>query len=83
MNRFEKTELFGEHVISATASREPNSGAAPRWELRVSALRIGGQPDAPLLQFPIAQQDQEDPGEALDAALSEARRILSQVVAKK
>ena len=79
MDRFEKTELFGEHVISATASREPDRGATPRWELRVSALRIGGEPDAPLLQFPIAQQDQEDPAEALDAAVNEARRILSQV----
>ena len=83
MDRFEKTELFGEHVISATASRGPDTGATPRWELRVSALRIGGQPDAPLLQFPIAQQDQEDPADALDAAMSEARRILSQVAAKK
>ena len=83
MDRFEKTELFGEHVIAATVSREPDTYAHPRWELRVSAMRIGGQPDAPLLQFPIAQQDQEDPAEALDAAMSEARRILSQVAAKK
>jgi len=80
MDRLEKTELFGEHVISATASRD--TGATPRWELRVSALRIGGQPDAPLLQFPIAQQDQEDPAEALDAAMSEARRILTQIAKK-
>ncbi len=83
MDRFEKTELFGEHVISATVSRGPDTGANRRWELRVSAMRIGGEPDAPLLQFPIAQQDQEDPAGALDAALNEARRILSQAAARK
>jgi hypothetical protein len=83
MDRFEKTELFGDHVIAATLSREPDAGANPRWELRVSALPIGGQPDAPLLQFPIAQQDPDDPTEALDAAVNEARRILSQIAAKK
>jgi hypothetical protein len=83
MDRLERTEVFGDHVIAATVSREPDISAQPRWELRVSVMRIGGKPDAPLLQFPIVQPDQADPADALDAAVDEARRILSQVAAQK
>ena len=83
MDRLERTEVFGDHVIAATVSREPDISAHPRWELRVSAMRIGGRLDVPLLQLPIVQPNQADPADALDAAVDQARHILSQGAAQK
>jgi hypothetical protein len=75
MDRVERTELFGRHVICATASRLPRPGFNS-WEVQVSALEFGSKPDAPLLRFGAHEQVQDDPGTALDAALREARRQL-------
>lgn len=76
MDRIERTELFGQHVISATAFRAAGADLG-RWEIRASAVPIGGQPDAPLVRVAVAQQDHEDASGMLDAAFREARRILS------
>jgi hypothetical protein len=81
MERFERTEVYGQHVISATACRAAGTDPSRRWELRVSAIPRGGNRDAPLLRVPVVQQDQDDPADALDAALQEARRVLSRKAA--
>jgi hypothetical protein len=75
MARVERTELFGRHVICATASRLPRSGSTG-WEVLVSALECGSKTDAPLLRFAAQEQVQDDPNAALDAALRKARRQL-------
>ena len=75
MDRVERTEVFGRHVICATASRVPRPGFNS-WEVQVSALEFGSKPDAPLLRFGAQEQVQDDPGTALDAALRKARREL-------
>jgi hypothetical protein len=75
MDRVERTELFGRHVICATASRAPRPGFNG-WEVLVSALEFGSKPDAPLLRFAPVEQAQDDPSAALDAALRKARRQL-------
>ena len=75
MARVERTELFGRHVICATASRLPRSGSAG-WEVLVSALECGSKPDTPLLRFAAQEQVLDDPNAALDAALRKARRHL-------
>jgi hypothetical protein len=72
MDRVERTELFGRHVICATASRLPRAGFNS-WEVLVSALEFGSKPDAPLLRFGAQEQVQDDPRTALDAALRKAR----------
>ena len=76
MDRIERTELFGQHVICATASSSSRPGSGRRWEIRVSAMELGSKPDAPLLQFRIDPQDQADPASAVDEALRDARRQL-------
>jgi hypothetical protein len=83
MDRLERTELFGEHVICATASRSSRPGLGGHWEIRVSAMELGSRPDAPLLQFPIGLQDQEDPTIAIADALRDARLHLIGAARKK
>jgi hypothetical protein len=75
MDRIERTELFGRHVICATACRAPRPDSHRRWEVRVSALELGSEPDAPLLRFPVEAQP-DDPAAALEAAIRSARRQL-------
>ena len=38
MDRIERTELFGRHVICATACRAQRPWLPRRWEVRVTAL---------------------------------------------
>ena len=75
MDRVERTELFGRHVICATASRSPRPGVSG-WEVLVSAVEFGSTPDAPLLRFASHEPVQDDPDAALDAALRQVRRQL-------
>ena len=58
-------------------------GWGDRWEFRVSALPRGSNPDTPLLRFPLAELNQDDPVGALDVALDEARRILAETAATR
>jgi hypothetical protein len=81
MDRIERTEIFGRHVLSATATAS-SVGSGKRWEVRVSALELGGGRDAPLLRFPVAQSSQDEPLSAVDAALQDARARLSAATQK-
>jgi len=75
MDRIERTELFGRHVICATACRAQGPWLPRRWEVQVSALELGSEPDAPLLRFSVDKQH-DDPAAALEAAIRSARRQL-------
>ena len=81
MDRIERTELFGRHVICATACRAQRPWLPPRWEVRVLALELGSRPDAPLLRFPVGER-QDDPAAALEAAIRSARRQLMAAASK-
>ena len=81
MDRIERTELFGQHVICATAYRTLRKGVSRGWEVQVSAMELGAKPDTPLLRFPVDRQDHADPDGAVDTALRVARRHLSVALA--
>jgi len=81
MDRIERTELFGRHVICATACRAQRPWLPRRWEVRVTALELGSKPDAPLLRFPVGEP-QDDPAAALEAAIRSARRQLMAAASK-
>ena len=51
-------------------------------EVRVSAVELGSVRDGPMLQFPVAESNQDEPLSAVDAALRDARVRLS-AAAKK
>jgi hypothetical protein len=73
MERIERTEIFGRHVISAIA----RSGPRRTWEVDVAAMALGGGLDTPLVRFsPPVQAHGGDPNIAIEAALEEARREL-------
>lgn len=74
MDRIERTEIFGSHIISATIRSARGSIG---WEVDVAALPLGGGPETPLRRFPSARRDGRDPREVLEAALTEARRELA------
>ena len=73
MERFERTEIFGRHIISATADSDGFGGS---WEVDVAAVVIGGETDAPLVRFSPPVRIPDDPSAALDDALERARREL-------
>ena len=72
MARIERTEVFGRHIICATACMAPSAGFPNRWRVSVSAVELGGAVNRPMLEFPTLEQD--DP--ALDAAIQRARKQL-------
>jgi hypothetical protein len=77
MERIERTEIFGRHVISAIARSAPGGGPRRMWEVDVAALALGGGLDAPLVRFSSPKQAHDgDPSIAIEAALEEARREL-------
>jgi len=73
MGRIERTEVFGRHIICATASRSPDS--RKRWRVSVSAVELGGAANTPMLQFPTLEQD--DPATGLESAIQGARKQLA------
>jgi hypothetical protein len=81
MDRIERTEIFGRHVLSATVTAA-SVGSGTRWEVRVTAVELGGGCDAPMMRFPIAQSNQDEPLSAVDAALQDARARLSAAAQK-
>lgn len=76
MGRIERTEIFGRHVICATASSSLNPASVPRWDVQVSALERGTQPDGPLKRFPTIERALVDPNSVLEQALRDVRRRL-------
>lgn len=74
MDRIERTEIFGSHIISATIRSARQSVG---WEVDVAALPLGGGPQAPLLRFSPARREGRDAREVLEAALTDARRELA------
>ena len=75
MNRIERTEIFGHHVICATACRLSHAGPRARWKVRVSAVELGAGMNEPMLQFPASER--EDAAAAMDAAIQNARNELA------
>jgi len=73
MARIERTEVFGGHIICATASMAP--GSRKRWRVSVSAVELGGAADRPMLEFPTLEQD--DAATALESAIQRARKQLA------
>lgn len=76
MKRLERTEIFGRHVISATAVSVQGAGVNDRWEIDVAAVALGRETDAPLVRFAAPERIAKDPGMALEAAVQRARRAL-------
>jgi hypothetical protein len=77
MERIERTEIFGRHVISAIARSAPGGGPRRMWEVDVAAMALGGGLDTPLVRFaPPVRAQEGDPSIAIEAALAEARREL-------
>lgn len=77
MERMERTEVFGRHVISATARSTRGAGASDLWEVDVAAVALGHEVDAPLVRFAAPEQFAKDPRTALEAAIQSARRALT------
>jgi hypothetical protein len=77
MERMERTEIFGQHVVSATARSKPGEGANNVWEVDVAAVVLGHEADAPLVRFAAPERISRDPSTALEAAIQTARRALS------
>jgi hypothetical protein len=77
MERMERTEIFGRHVISATARSVRGVEARGVWEVDVAAVSIGHETDAPLVRFAAPEQIAENPHAALEAAVERARRALT------
>ena len=75
MNRIERTEIFGHHVICATACRLSRAEPRTRWKVRVSAVELGAGVNEPMLQFPTSER--EDAAAALDAGIQNARKELA------
>jgi len=75
MNRIERTEIFGDHVICATACRLSRAGPRARWKVRVSAVELGAGVNQPMLQFPASER--EDAVAAMDSAIQNARKELA------
>ena len=75
MNRIERTEIFGDHVICATACRLSRAGPRARWKVRVSAVELGAGVNKPMLQFPTSER--EDAAAAMDSAIQNARKELA------
>jgi hypothetical protein len=73
MQRMERTEIFGRHIISATACSARGGGS---WQVDVAAVVLGKETDAPLVRFSPPMRIPEDPNAALEAALEGARREL-------
>jgi hypothetical protein len=76
MERMERTEIFGRHVISATARILSDGGPNGVWEVDVAAVLLGHETDAPLVRFAAPERISRDPGTALEAAVQTARRTL-------
>jgi hypothetical protein len=77
MERVERTEIFGRHVISATARSTSGGGTNDAWEVDVAAVVLGRETDAPLVRFAAPERTSRDPSTALEAAVQVARRALS------
>jgi len=75
MARIERTEVFGRHIICATASMAPGAHPRKRWRVSVSAVELGGAVDRPMLEFPTLEQD--DAATALELAIQRARKELA------
>ncbi|HSD53596.1 MAG TPA: hypothetical protein VLC47_05495 [Burkholderiales bacterium] len=75
MERTVRTEIFGRHVISATARSASRSGRR-LWEVDVAAVVLGRETDSPLVRFSPPERISDDPSAALDAAVEKARREL-------
>jgi len=75
MNRIERTEIFGDHVICATACRLSRAGPRARWKVRVSVVELGAGVNQPMLQFPASER--EDAVAAMDSAIQNARKELA------
>lgn len=76
MDRIERTQVFGRHVICATATAL-RPGGGKRWEVRVSAMKLDSGPETPMLRFPVEQQYPDEPTKAVEVALSDARARLA------
>jgi hypothetical protein len=76
MERMERTEIFGRHVISATARSMVGGGTNDVWEVDVAAVILGHETDAPLVRFAAPERISRDPSTALEAAVQSARRAL-------
>jgi hypothetical protein len=76
MERIERTEIFGRHVISAIVRSVPAAGANEVWEVDVAAVALGYGTDTPLMRFASPERIAENPIAALDAAVQAARRRL-------
>jgi hypothetical protein len=77
MERMERTEIFGRHVISATARISSGGSINGVWEVDVAAVPLGHETDAPRVRFAAPERISRDPGTALEAAVQTARRALS------
>ncbi len=77
MERMERTEIFGQHAISATAVIVRGGADNAHWEVDVAAVALGHETDAPLVRFAAPERLAEDPGTALEAAVRMARRALT------
>jgi len=75
MARIERTEVFGGHIICATAYLSQGAGSRKRWRVSVSAVELGGAADRPMLEFPTLEQD--DAATALESAIQRARKELA------
>jgi hypothetical protein len=76
MDRMERTEVFGRHVISATVRSTPGRDGNRLWELDVAAVVLGHETDSPLVRFTPPERFSDDPNAALQSALQSARRVL-------
>jgi hypothetical protein len=76
MERMERTEIFGRHIISATARSVRSAEAHGVWEVDVAAVALGHETDSPLVRFAAPERTSRDPSTALDAAIEAARRAL-------
>ena len=73
MQRMERAEIFGRHIISVTAR---STAGGDSWEVDVAAVVLGKETDAPLVRFSPPERIREDLDAALEAALEGARREL-------
>jgi hypothetical protein len=76
MERMERTEIFGGHIISAIVRSVPAAGAKDGWEVDVAAVVLGHETDSPLMRFAPSGRIAKNPVAALETAVQEARRTL-------
>ena len=80
MERIERTEIFGRHVIPAIALSAAGVGSRRVWEIDVAAMERGSGANLPLVRLsPSRRTFGGDLGNAIEAAIEEVRRVLDSI----